>query len=117
MGHILFSGIYEQHYSRPECIENEEYRTQFIYYSQRILSMAFHWLKFPDAQYYNRQNFAYRANLAMFCVINPWKEKQAELKRQESIKRRQSQFKSRDQHLEHDATLSANEKMRCSIRA
>jgi hypothetical protein len=107
----FFNEIYEKHYSRPECIENEEYRDQFIYYSQRILSMGFHWLKFPDAQYYNRQQFAYKAHLAMFCVINPWKEKQAELRRIENIKQRAEQFKSPDSHLESSTTLSANEKM------
>lgn len=113
----FFKAVYEQRYSKPESADNDEFREMFLNFCQRILSMAYYNVKFPDRGYYIGQSFGYRASLNISSIINPWLEEQIRLQQIEDIKRRAIEFKSQDQHLESDPNLSASEKMQVFVQS
>jgi hypothetical protein len=60
-----FSAHYEKHLSQPNHPENDACLKLFMFYCERILCMAFHWVKFPDAGLYCCKDFAYLSSSQM----------------------------------------------------
>jgi hypothetical protein len=112
-----FEHMFQKHYSNPASPENEQYRGMFLNYCRQIIGMAFHGVKYPDNGHYGGQLFVSRASFEIYKIINPWLEEQAKLRQIEDIKRRTTEFKSLDQHLENVADLTASEKMQVFVQS
>jgi len=112
-----FEHMFQKHYSNPASPENEQYRGMFLNYCRQIIGMAFHGVKYPDNGHYGGQLFVSRASFEIYKIINPWLEEQAKLRQIEDIKRRTTEFKSLDQHLENVADLTPSEKMQVFVQS